>query len=97
MPPELIFAMSVRNPNSRLSKEMRELVQYLESERGFDPVGLRSICAFCRSEEHEPLPKNVKRFTRARFRNDRGRSFPLLFFLILMGALFISFFFLALI
>jgi len=97
MPPELILAMNARNPGSRLSKDRRELARYLARERGFNSVGLRSMCAFCSSEEHEPLPKNARRVVRARFRNDRGSHFPLLFFLILMGALLLSFFFLALI
>jgi len=93
MSSELILAMNGRNPGSRLSKDERELARYLARERGFNSVGLRSMCAFCRWGEHESLPKNAMRVVRARSRNDRGSHFPLLFFLILLVALFLSFFF----
>jgi len=93
MPPELILAINARNPGSRLSKDERELARYLARERGFNSVGLRSMCAFCRWDEHESLPKNARRVVRARFRNDRGSHFPLLFSIILLVALLLSFFF----
>jgi len=82
MSPELILAMNARNPGSRLSKERREFARYLARERGFESVGLRSMCAFCRSGEQDPLPKNARKEARVRILNDRRSDIAFRFFLL---------------
>jgi len=82
MPPELILETNARGHSSGLSGKGEELARYLARERGFDLVGSRSMCVFCRRGEHELPPKNARKDARVRILSDRRSDIAFRFFLL---------------